>query len=205
MRVAVLHGPHDEALAAQAALALGAEGALVAPLSSTLSFGPQLVVLVLWTARSQEHGDDVRRLAQQHDAVVVWRVDGAAPPAGLPPLNVFGPDSTLPSILTALRLVEIDRDALHDVAPARRRKGGRVLAFTLAVGAVAAIGAAGATAVMLDREAPLRLVAGANAPTPQPDDLRPTSSPADTAVVQDMPVSEPQPAGETTTREISSP
>lgn len=178
MHIAILHAPGDEALAAQVRGEAGFADALVAPISSTLSYGGQLVLLVLWTRNAAALEVQVRDLSEAHPSVVVWRRDDAPAPMLAPHIAVLTPESTRASLAPALRLLEIEqaRPRGEPVGGRRVRRG--LAAGVLGVGIVAALGAAGAAAMMLDGEAPLLVFAGpAETPmTPSPD-LRPTTEP----------------------------
>ncbi len=177
MRIAILHAPGDEALAERVRQEIGLRDVLIASMGTRrVAFGPQLVLLALWSQQARGLEEVLRQITCDHASVVLWRVDGAAAPDLEAHVIVLGADSTPASILPALRLAEIEGARPRQEAAPRRRSHNRLAATALGVAIAAAVGAAGAAAVMLDGEAPLRMVSAQPAPAPSAD-LRSTTSP----------------------------
>ena len=159
MRLAILHAPGDEAIAARVRSELVARDALVAPIGSRLAFGAQIVLLVLWTDRAVGLEGAVAQLASDHVSLVVWRCGNALPPPLAERAAVLSPDTTPASLATALRLAEIEGARPRDEPPPRRKLKRRLAATAIGVAIFAAVGAAGAAAVMLENEDPTSIVA----------------------------------------------
>lgn len=178
MRVAILHAPGDEGLAERVVAQCGFADALVAPLSSSFAFGPHIVVVALWSARAVGFEGALQRLAQSHPSVALWRLDETPTPALDSRVAILATDSTPASIAPALRLMEIKQGRPPEVSAPRRRVKRGIAAGVLGVGIAAALGAAGAAAVMLDGEDMPTIFAAQPAADVAPSlDLRPTSQP----------------------------
>ena len=160
MRVAILYAPDDHEVAEHACDALGVTQAFTTPYASTVAFGPQLVLLAVWSRNAAPYADKLRALIEGHRGMVVWRADGAEAPAGLERFTL-GADASPRGLATALKLAEKEI-VRPDVDDAPRRRGGarRIVATAAGAGIALALGAAGAAAFMLDGQESVTMAQG---------------------------------------------
>lgn len=161
MRVAILFAPEDHDVAERVRFALGDSEAFLAAYESNVVFGPQLVLLAVWTRRAAAHAQALRAFAEARRGVVIWRADGAEAPAGLESFSVCA-DASPRDLAAALKLAEMQivRAADDDLASRRRHPARRVALTVAGAGVALALGAAGAAAFMLDGEDALSVVQG---------------------------------------------
>lgn len=161
MRVAILFAPDDDVLAARACLAFGDMQAFRTPYGSNVVFGPQLVLLAVWTANVSAHGAVVQRLATERRGVVIWRADGRAPPPGLEPFSVRA-EASPQALAAAVKLAEKQIVRPADETARRRPHGParRIVATAAGAGVALALGAAGAAAFLLDGQDAVAMAQG---------------------------------------------
>lgn len=161
-RIAILYADEDERWRDVAVASLADFTHALTPLRPGSMIDPGVPVLVIWTAQIARRQAEVRVIVRACADVIVWRPDGAPPPAWLADAVPIGPEMPVRSLALMAKFA-VDEGERRTRGPVtRRRRFGR-LALVAGVGGVVTLVLAGAAMLWATRE-PVRAEVAARPP-----------------------------------------